>query len=52
MQATTYEQFLEINNLPDTPVNKELYLDGMRRVRLWLAIEAIKAVGGDEDETL
>lgn len=52
MLDTTYEQFLEINKLPDTEENKELYLDGIRRVRLFLAIEAINAVGGNDDETL
>ena len=52
MQATTYEDFLKINHLPDTEENKAFYLDGIRRVKLFLAVEAIKAIAGDDEDEI
>lgn len=50
---TKYEIFLERNGLEDTEENRRIYEDGIRRVNLFLAIESIKSIAGeDDDETL
>lgn len=45
-----YKDFLERNGLPDLESVRELYEDSIRRVRLFLAVESINALGGDDDE--
>ena len=45
-----YKEFLQRNGLPDIASVRELYEDSIRRVRLFLAVENIKAIGGEEYE--
>ena len=46
----SYQEFLKRNGLPDLESVRELYEDSIRRVRLFLAVERIKQIGGDDDE--
>lgn len=47
-----YDQFLWRNGLEDTPDNKKLFEELIRQVNLFLSIQSIKAIGGNDNETV
>ena len=44
-----YQEFLRVNGLPDIASVRELYEDSIRRVRLFLAVEHLKEIGGNDE---
>lgn len=44
-----YKDFLERNGLPDIASVRELYEDSIRRVKLFLAVESLKNIGGSDE---
>ena len=45
----SYQEFLKRNGLPDIASVRELYEDSIRRVKLFLAVENLKNIGGEDE---